>query len=64
MSQKRAEGGAEVVARLDAELLRSAQRFGHHGLTDFIEIVRQFHNMAITEEYSRDLLKRGGYPQA
>jgi hypothetical protein len=56
------DNAAASGARLDASLVASARRFGHHGVANFIETVRQFHNAAITESYARDLLSRGGYP--
>lgn len=49
-------------ARLDDSLVASARRFGHHGVANFIETVRQFHSVAITDAYARELLARGGYP--
>jgi hypothetical protein len=49
-------------ARLDAALVSDARRFGHHGIANFLETVRQRHSAAITEAYARDLLSRGGYP--
>lgn len=52
---------ANVLARQDSELLNFARRIGHHGVANFIESVRQRCNMAITEEYARDLLSRAGY---
>ena len=48
--------------RLDAELVGFARRIGHHGVANFIVAVRQYSNAAITPEYARDLLARGGYP--
>jgi hypothetical protein len=49
-------------ARLDAALVSDARRFGHHGIANLVETVRQRHNVAVTEAYARDLLSRGGYP--
>lgn len=49
--------------RLDAALVEDARRFGHHGVSNFIEIARQKEHAAITEDYARDLLARGGYPE-
>ena len=52
----------EVLARQDAELVNFSRRIGHHGIANFIESVRQYAHMAITEDYAKDLLSRGGYP--
>jgi hypothetical protein len=49
---------AESKGRLEESLLSDAKRFGHHGVADFIEIVRQRHNVAITEDYAYELLTR------
>lgn len=49
-------------ANLDVELVECAKRTGHHGVKNFIEMVRQRCHCAITEEYARDILARGGYP--
>lgn len=53
----------QTLARQDAYLLSDAKRFGHHGLANFIETVRQRHNMHLTREYACELLSRAGYPQ-
>lgn len=47
--------------RLDAALANDARRFGHRGVAEFIEIVRQKQHATITETYARDLLARAGY---
>ena len=48
--------------RLDAELSQMAKKVGHHGVSNFIEYARQRCKTSVTEEYARDLLSRGGYP--
>lgn len=48
--------------RLDAACLDDARRFGHHGVANLIETIRQKEFAAITEEYARELLARAGYP--
>lgn len=48
-------------ANLDIELLEMARKTGHHGTKNFIEYTRQRCNVAITEEYARDLLSRAGF---
>ena len=54
---------AASKGRLDAELASMAKATGHHGLANFIEYARQRCHCAITEDYARDLLSRGGYPE-
>lgn len=53
---------AASKARLDNELVNFARAIGHHGVANFIESARQRCHVAITPEYARDLLARGGYP--
>jgi hypothetical protein len=48
--------------RLDSELVQIARKIGHHGIANFIEYARQRCSAAITGDYARDLLSRGGYP--
>lgn len=52
---------ARSSAHLDAELVILARKVGHHGITNFIETVRQRCSAAITKTYAKDLLSRGGY---
>lgn len=52
---------AASKAHLDTELRNVAKGIGHHGVANFIESVRQRCKCAITEDYARDLLSRGGY---
>lgn len=54
--------GRASTARLEAAVLSDARRFGHHGVANLIETVRQRHNARITEAWARDLLARAGYP--
>lgn len=61
-SARRVQAAAAASgARLDAALVSDARRFGHHGLANFLETVRERHSAALTEAYARDLLARGGY---
>ena len=57
-----AANGAASAARLDGELLSIARKIGHHGVRNFVEYARQRCSVALTDEYARDLLSRGGYP--
>lgn len=54
--------GRESAGRLDGELYQMAKAAGHHGVANFIEYARQRCKVAITPEYARELLARGGYP--
>ena len=57
-----ANNGRASAARLEDAALSDARRFGHHGVANLIETVRQRHNARITEAFARDLLTRAGYP--
>lgn len=62
-SRRRVAANARAsAAHLDAELMIVARKLGHHGVTNFIAVARQRCSATITEEYARDLLARGGYP--
>ena len=63
MTQTYKERIAASKARLDVELVGFARAIGHHGVSNFIVAARQRTNAAITPEYARDLLSRGGYPK-
>jgi hypothetical protein len=61
MRKKAAITRATVLVQQDAVLANFAKAIGHHGVSNFIESVRQREHMAITDDYARDLLSRAGY---
>lgn len=51
------------AARVEAGMISDAKRFGHHGVNNLIETIRQIHKTTITEERARELLAKAGYGQ-
>lgn len=52
----------EHIERLEALMINDARRFGHHGIANLIETIRQRHKVKITPGRARDLLRKAGFP--